>query len=146
MELKINFTGWEELEGQFNQLEEKLRKKIGIKATNAGGKILLDSAKSLVPVKSGKLRDSLKVKRKINKDGFTKVLVGTSVKWFVGDDFYGAFQEYGWKQGPRRLGSKRKKIAGEHFVEYTYNSKATQAAQATVDTIMFEVFKIMDKK
>ena len=115
-----------------------------MKAIKKGGQILFASAQSMVPVEHGTLKKSLKIKVKVNKDGYCKILVGTSKKWFQGEDFYGAFQEFGWKHGSRKLGNKRKSIPGEHFVEYTYDSKAGKAAQEVVDQMLFEVFKTMD--
>lgn len=144
-ELTVNFTGWDELRTKFESLDRGLRKKITQRAVRKGGKILLDHAKALVPVKTGGLKNSLKIKQKTSKDGFVKIMVGTSAGWFGGDEFYGAFQEFGWKQGHRRLGNTRKKIPGEHYVEYTFKEKATEASQAIIDELMFEVFKIMDK-
>ena len=91
---KLNAKLWE--------LETKESKKGAKRATREAAKVVLRYAKSNVPVDSGALKKSLKVKA-MKRSRKRKDQVGSSVitgidtmKAFVGDQFYGQFIEFGW--------------------------------------------------
>ena len=91
---KLNAKLWE--------LETKESKKGAKRATREAAKVVLRYAKSNVPVDSGALKKSLKVKAmkrsRKNKDqvGSTVITGIDTMKAFVGDQFYGQFIEFGW--------------------------------------------------
>lgn len=73
------------------------------KGIRAGQKIITATAKGMAPRKTGALSAAIKtraIKRSRNYVGL-KTTVGES--WFQGEQFYGAFQEFGWKSGNRRM-------------------------------------------
>jgi hypothetical protein len=51
--------------------------------------------------------------------------------FFVGDQFYGGFQEFGWKPG-KRGGPRGAEIPGKHFMEKAFKAGAPAAIQATL--------------
>lgn len=69
VELK-NFT---ELQRAFNKMQDEVQKKLGEQGVKAAAKLVLEDAQRRVSVKTGKLRDSLIV-RKINRGIRYKVL------------------------------------------------------------------------
>lgn len=58
----IRLLGDEELTRNLKRLDHEIQKKIAKRALREGAKPMLETAKSLVPVRTGRLRDSLKIK------------------------------------------------------------------------------------
>lgn len=98
-------TGVKELDAILASLPGKLQRKLSADACKVACKdIILPDAKQLVPVDSGDLEASLvvrAVKRSRSKKG-TQVgyAVQTKEGFYKGDQFYGAFQEFGWDDKP----------------------------------------------
>ena len=116
--------------------EEALRKKLdGLKKTDAkaalrkgtraGCKVIQKRGQELAPKRTKRLARNIRV-RALPR---SKKWVGTMVRGtnYKGDEFYGAFQEFGWRHGPRKLGDKRKKIEGKHFMERAVKEVGPQA-------------------
>lgn len=59
--LDVKVMGLAELELALNQLPDKLAKNVARAALRAGAKPILEEARRLVPVRSGKLRDTLRI-------------------------------------------------------------------------------------
>lgn len=87
MATTINFKGLRELGQALDTLPDKLQVNVMRGALRAGARVILNDAKSRVPVKSGRLRDSLKVSTS-GKGGEPKATVRTR-------EFYAPFVEYG---------------------------------------------------
>lgn len=131
--------GAQELLARLKVLPSKMPKKIFKKALRAGAKIVLAEAKKNAPVKTGALRKSLKVRAGRAGKNRVSMLVSTRRGDFKGNEFYGAFQEFGWKAGKRKgkhgrafAGDKRKKIEGKHYIERAYDSKKKAATDAVI--------------
>jgi len=117
----VIITGDVELAKALAEFEPKVQKALTRKATRAAAKLVLESAKARVPVLTGELESSLKVramkKRKGQRRGkkFGHSVV-TGEGFFVGDQFYGGFLELGTKE--RYLKKSGKSVgripAGEH--------------------------------
>lgn len=106
----VKLVGAEKLEAKLKALGAKVAGKIGRTAFRAGAKIVLDKAKQLAPVQSGKLKRSLKVRAgKAKRKGQIRFVVQTAQGDFAGDTFYGAFLEFGHKAGSRK-GVERRKV------------------------------------
>src|SRR4051812_6719809 len=116
----VRVEGMKELAAKLDDLESKVVRKVTSQALRAGAKVTLAAAMSTMPVKSGALRGSLKVRAGRYKKGFVSISVGIGKQWFTGDQFYGAFVEFGHRLGRRKLGDKRHKIPGEHPILYAY--------------------------
>jgi HK97 gp10 family phage protein len=105
------------------------------KALRKAFKPMLASARSLAPAKTGALKKAIKIKAIRTRKGIAlKVSVGG--KDYVGDEFYGAFQEFGWKAGPRDSEHDRPEVEGKHFLEKAYDRHGEQAKKDTVDGIV----------
>lgn len=82
-DLDVKVTGLAELELALGQLSEKVAKNVARAALRAGAKPILEEARRLAPVRSGRLRDSLRISTSI-KGGvpraFVKVGPGGSKK------------------------------------------------------------------
>lgn len=109
----------------------RLRRKVLMQSSREAMKPLLGAAKKRSPHKSGTLRKSLKMRAmKRNRRGLIGVHISTSDKWFGGDEFYGAFQEFGWNTGRRRAFNEWK-VSAESFkrlqaVSKTYRKIKTE--------------------
>lgn len=78
-----------------------VRKRVS-SALRAGAKVVQASAAANAPVKSGQLKRSIKVRSsRTRRPGEVGIVVITGAGDYKGDEFYGAFQEYGWEQGDR---------------------------------------------
>lgn len=96
---RVVVHGGKELEQLFRSLPLELQKKALRKAARAAGKIVAASAKSLAPVKTGALRNAIKVRAmRRSRKPRVGIIVGPSARDFVGDQFYAAMIEYGTKK------------------------------------------------
>lgn len=87
-----------ELDAQLTALPKSLANKGARKATRAAAKVVLEDAKRLVPIDTGELERSLKVrarKRSRRNKGTVGHAVVTGEDLFRGDQFYGGFVELG---------------------------------------------------
>jgi HK97 gp10 family phage protein len=102
-------TGIEEVDAAFKDIPLSLQKKGCRKGTRAAAKAVLLAAYKYVPVKTGALRKSLKVRaQKRFRDKRRKDWVGALVQtvdgMFKGDQFYGGFLEFGTKERITKAG------------------------------------------
>jgi HK97 gp10 family phage protein len=98
----VVLTGVKEIDRALRQLERKMAAKVVRQAINKALKPIEARVKELAPVESGQLRDSLKVRAMPYKKGRIAFEVRTAKGDFKGDQFYGAFQEYGTSRQPAR--------------------------------------------
>ena len=127
--ITIELQGVEELRRKLLSLEPRIAKKVLRKALRAGAKIIHARAKQNIPTGgSGVLARSIKVRAmKRTRKQRIGVAVETREGWYKGEAFYGAFVEFGHKQGSRKLGDARKQIEGKHYIE--------KAADQTKDAV-----------
>jgi HK97 gp10 family phage protein len=107
----ITIRGLGKLTRQLRKLEPKNARKAIRKAARAAAKPVQIKAKDLAPVDTGLLRKEIKVravKRSRQRIG-VRVTIGN--RNFVGDTFYGGFQEFGWTTVNGR------RVPGKHFLE-----------------------------
>lgn len=93
--------GLEALQAGLNKLELFAEKTVLKDALKEGAKVVADEAKTLAPVKSGQLQRAIRVRAGRSRRGVMSVLASVGKKWFSGETFYGAFQEFGWHSGKR---------------------------------------------
>lgn len=97
-DVKTSFTGDKKLDRMLREFEPKLAKKIIRRTLRKAAKPVLETARQHAPVLTGALKRSLKVRamkrsrRNKNKYG---VRVITGDDFFKGEQFYGAFIEFG---------------------------------------------------
>ncbi|QDV26746.1 HK97 gp10 family phage protein [Aureliella helgolandensis] len=145
-------TGSKTLNAKLASLKTTEAKKLIRKASRTALKPVQEEAKRLAPVKSGRLRRSIKVralKRSRSRVG-SRVTTNGNDNLFKGRIYYGGFAEYGWKAGRRAtnadLGvsrqkrrtllqrlqveihnSKRRAIPGRFFMKRAAKSKRSAA-------------------
>lgn len=130
----IETSGMDELTNQMAKLEAYAQKDVIQKACKKSAKIVADEAKELAPEKSGQIKRAIRVRLgRIKRGGFS-ALAAMGRKWFTGEEFYGGFQEFGWKTG-KRGSSNRKQIPGEHYMEHAFEEKGQEA----LDTLLVEI-------
>ena len=93
----VMIEGAAELERALKALPRKVARKVINKAVRKSGKILLDDVKARAPVgETRQLKASLKLRVvPRQKAGSFAMFVSTAEGWFKGDQFYGAFVEFG---------------------------------------------------
>jgi len=95
---KTRIEGAAELERALRQLPSKIGEQVLTNALRAGGRIVQAEAKLRAPVGSGKLRDSIIVRKRRRRRGAAlTVQVGPS-----GEGFYGMFLEFGTRSSSPR--------------------------------------------
>lgn len=129
--LKFAVTGDVALNKALAALGGKLAMKLERKALRQVSKPVLADAKANCPVDSGDLKRSLKLRAMKRSRVRIGLQVATGRKWFSGDTYYGAFQEFGWKTG-KRGSENRKQIPPKHFVTKAYEKHKPTIEQAWV--------------
>lgn len=124
MQIVVNVEGAKELEKKLLSLEPKLGRKIIRQALRKGAKLILNQAKANVPVDTGDLKKSLKVRAMRKRRHRYGVMVATSEGWFEGEQFYGGFIEFGTH-----------KMAAQPFVRPAFDSEKDAAEKTIVDEI-----------
>lgn len=97
----IVLTGSEALNRKLLELTSKQAKEAIRKAARPALQPTLQMARALCPVKSGKLRRSLKIRAIRRTRTGVGMRVATYGSSFAGKTFYGGFIEWGWKTGTR---------------------------------------------
>lgn len=94
--LEVNINGLKELDASLKLLPEKMQRNVLRAALRAGSKEIADEAKRLAPVKSGRLRDSIRVTSRIKYGQPTaKVVAGGRSKDKKKSAWYAHFIEFG---------------------------------------------------
>jgi HK97 gp10 family phage protein len=133
----FDLSGFDELTKGFERLEAWAHGDILKQSAQAAAQTLADGAKRHAPVKSGRLLNAIKVRAGKARKGSFSFLASVGKKWFVGDEFYGAFQEFGFYRGKRKSFAKsekgkaqgRTKVEGYHFMELGFEETKDQALQ-----------------
>lgn len=139
----IELVGDRELIRKLRHLETVVARKAIRKGLRAGAKIITAEARRQAPVgESRKLRRAIKTRAAKRSRRYIGVVTQLGAGDFMGETFYGAFQEFGWHIGKRRGGKKTRRQArgrrfrkGVHFIEraaMTHGGKAGFIATATI--------------
>lgn len=95
---EVRVEGLAELQKQLQGLPAKIEVNVMRGAVRAGQKVIADKAKSLVPVSSGALRQSIRVStnRRSQKRGFVRadVVAGNKTAWYAGLIEFGTASHY----------------------------------------------------
>jgi HK97 gp10 family phage protein len=115
MPIKISVDGLQQVRSAFEKLTGEQQTAAMQAAFERGAHTIADLARGFAPVKSGLLRESIQVKttRRLG-NVYTRIVVSSG--WYKGEQFYAAFQEFGFHHGARKLGSAREWIAGHKFM------------------------------
>lgn len=121
----------DELRGLLDELS-KLEREVGApllrKALRAGARPVLAAAKALVPKDTGLLESTIKIKSARSRaPGGVAVSVSTAATDFQGQAFYGAFVEYGYRKGSRKLGDRRKVVPPQPFMRPAADTAGAEA-------------------
>lgn len=146
----FQLTGDKYLDKLFQTLPKRVQKKVLRKPLREAVKAVKPGVEAKTPVKSGKLKKSYKVragKRSRRRKDQVNVVLLTGKDLFKGAEFYGAFQELGFKLGSRKqihkvLGPRglikvdpRRQIPGKHFMKEGMKAREAQAKQIALEGI-----------
>lgn len=138
--LTFSLTGDAELDRKFRSLPLRVEKKVLREGLREGAKVVQEAAKRAAPRLTGLMKSAIRVraaKRSRRNKNLVTIRVVLGQDFFKGETFYGAFQEFGWKAGPRKKGSARPQIEGKHFIEDAYKT-AGAAAKAVAQKLIAE--------
>lgn len=117
-----------QLRRNLESLEPKVARKIEKQAMRPAMRIIQREAKANAPRDTGAMSKAIKLramKRSRSRRGI-EVRIDKEGN-YRGDHFYGAFQEFGWKAGSRKLGDGRREIPGQHFMQRAFETKGPEA-------------------
>lgn len=120
-----------------------LRNKIIRQETRAAAKlVLLPAAKQTIPVRTGKLRKSIKIRAIKRSRVNSGVRLALSGEGFTGDAFYGGFIEYGFRPGRRPGKGKadtRRKVAGRETLRDVARRHGLRAANMAAENMVLRI-------
>jgi HK97 gp10 family phage protein len=137
----IQLRGVKELTAALNKLEKNTRLKIMRRVSRQGSKEIQAEAVRTAPRLSGQTAKAIKVRAGKRRKGRLSYLVTIGSKNFVGNQFYGAFQEFGWFSGSRKLGRNRKYNQGTQFMRKAFLKKAPQLSRKLPSMMWDEIAK-----
>lgn len=124
----IKVTGLEEIKRRLDELGNgRLARAMMRTGARKAAKVLLQGQQTTVPVREGKLRDSLGIQVKGAGTDTLRVLIGPDKS----QNYIGRFHENGTKF-----------MAGSHWMQRAFDSYSRQA----MDAFTVEVTKLLDKK
>jgi len=131
----LNLIGEKALQRKLAALGRTGANKVLRKALRAGAKVIRTEAQANAPVLTGDLRANIRVRAmKRRKQGVgVRVVVGDG--WYQGDQFYGAFLEFGHRVGSRRLGDARATVEPKPFMRPAFDQKK-DAAISEIETVL----------
>lgn len=129
MQVKFKLEGAKALQDNLAELARRTQKQLTRKALREGAAVIRTEARNNTPVETGQLKKSVKTRAGKTRKDSVSVLVSTSKKAFAGDEYYGAFQEFGWTARDGR------KVEGKHFLERAAETKGEEAAQAVTERL-----------
>lgn len=133
-ELRFTLSGDNDLDAIFKNLEPKVQKKVLRPALRAAAKIIQTEAKARAPVKSGALRDSIKVRAGARtRKGIVRVNVEMGEGNFKGETFYGAFLEYG--APGHKLFGRPNPLPPQPFMRPAFDRKKDEAREVAQQQI-----------
>lgn len=131
--MTVEVKGLKETSDKLKALANKVEKSIVRKGLRQGGKILLNSARSLAPVQSGRLKRNIKIRNGRSQKDSISLSVGVSSKDFQGETYYASFVLYGHRIGSRKLGDSRKEIPPNDFLLKAFDDTKDEVVAVTTD-------------
>ena len=149
MTFQLRVRGAKDIERRLKQIVPRLRKQVLTKAARVAMRPIMQAAKSRAPRLTGQLKKAIRMRAMKKSRVRVGIYVAGAEQWFQGDQFYLAFQEFGWHIGKRsnKLRSRgkwsgiggaddtRRFRDGKHFIEQAFDAGKQQA----LDTFTSEV-------
>jgi HK97 gp10 family phage protein len=148
----LELTGATQIMAKMERLDTAVQRTIATKSLREGLKPILTAARRNAPVgiyeyasqavrrSPGTIKRGIKIRAGKRSKTSVAMLVGVGKKWFTGDEWYAAFVEFGHKTGKRSRGlGPRRQVAGEHFIEYSYDEQKDRAKSIIQSTFLGEV-------
>lgn len=140
--VSISSPDFQNLLRRLSMLEKAAGKPILTRALRAAAEPIRDAAKAYAPKDTGQLEKSIKIKSARGEGDTVSVRVTTGAGDYLGDTFYGAFIEYGYKKGSRRLGDRRPQIAAQPYMGPAAEANKDRAIQIAAEVIRQELEKL----
>lgn len=138
MSVTLKITGLSAIARKLATLEPRIARKAQRTALREAARPIQKKAIENAPRLSGRLASAIKIRAGKRQRGKKQISIDVVVgkKWFKGDEFYAAFQEFGWKSGRRKGGSgDRKAIPGKHYIERAYDSEKNGALNTLIASL-----------
>ena len=128
-------TGIKELDRKLKDLPAKVAKKVLRQALRKGLKPVAAAVKAAAPVESGATKSAVKIKAGKRSTKRITISVTIGAGDYKGDQFYAAFQEFGWSQNGVLH-------PGKHFMENAFKATSTTALSTTLAAVKSGLEKI----
>ena len=136
--ITFRVEGLKELEQGLMRLQGRIATQIGRRVLREAGKIVLEDTLRFVPVLTGALRASIRMKAGRKRQNFISQLVETAAGLFKGKTYYGGFVEFGhskasrkqrerWRSQRRTEDGSKKKWAAMNLEEAEFGSMRVPA-------------------
>ena len=135
--------GLQALQRDLQSFPEKIAKRVTGRAVRKALAPVEAEAKARCPVETGASKDAIKVRPGKRRPGIQSAVVGASKKWFTGDNFYIAFNEFGHFMGRR----KRRKFYPPHpFLRPAYDAKGQEAVEIATEELKAGIERELKKQ
>lgn len=123
----ITIRGLKEVSAKLRRVEPALGRKIIRRAFRQALKPVKARVRDLAPVKTGQTKAAVKVLAGRSRRGRITMRVVIGKGAYKGDQYYAAYQEYGFRLGSRKRGGSRPQIEGKHFMKRAFDETADKA-------------------
>lgn len=129
-------TGLKQVDRALKQLPDRVAKKVIRQAMRASMRPVKAAVVANAPVESGATKRAVKLRAaKSRKKGKIAIEVRIGAGDYQGDQYYAAFQEYGWRPG-KRGGPRGAPVPGKHFMLHAFESTSASAKDAAISAIL----------
>lgn len=157
--VRMLLIGDAELRGKLSALTDAEARKAVLGATREAAKLIMAEVKRTIPKRTGLLRKSVKVRaiKRSRKRIGVRVTTSKFNSNYQGKAFYGAFLEFGWKTGSRRVSSpkvgekpqpvkERKQVPPKEFIKKATDRKKDEALAMFRTKIDDHIRKVIGKR
>jgi hypothetical protein len=140
----ITIRGLREVSAVLKKMDKPAAVRLVRKAFRRALVPVRDRTKELAPVKTGALAAAVKIMAGRTNRGLIRqrVVIGRGKGADKNSVFYGSQQELGFRLGPRKLGNKRRKIEGKHFMKQAYDQTGQAASDRAEEYLWDEILKV----
>lgn len=121
---RFTVKGLDELRRKLNRLNGQTIGNVAAEAFPKAARPMVERIQSLAPIDTGALRRAIRVHSFINDEGNASFRISIGIKNFVGDQFYGAMQEFGTV-----------KMEAKHFMKRGFEQTESQVAEEAMKLI-----------
>lgn len=144
--MSIEITGLEEMRARLHELAANVREKYVVTAVKDAGHVIAEAMRESAPVQvekvpgsdalePGTLRDDIKVRERLDKDGFAVATIGPGKR----TGYVARFVEYGHRLVKGKRGQEIGHVAAQPFLRPAFERSAEDAIEKFKETMREEI-------